>query len=336
MLPRLQPLLSSKAAPLTVTALAAGTLLGLGGWLWMSAEDTIARRRLRTPSVTVSVTHPGQAPVAARPARKAPPQPAASDPSLVESSTFGALPRIGKKGQKPWQAYAAPASKTKGRRLTVILHGAGLDKAFLESALARLPAPVTFAFLPYGADLDISIARVRAARHEALMLAPMEPKSFPYDDPGGRALMLEYDDTQNQDRLLWAMGRGIGYTGIMPLFGDAFTETPWRIDPVLETVAARGLLFVDASGEKGQAVTSARAEARAVPWLGANSVLLDARDRRTLQRGLEEALKKKRAVVVAPFLPVTVQVLARDLPALGKDGVTLTPVSAVAAASLKK
>jgi polysaccharide deacetylase 2 family uncharacterized protein YibQ len=53
--------------------------------------------------------------------------------------------------------------------------------------MAKLPAPVSFAITPYGADLEQLAERARAQKHEVLLQVPMEPYDFPDNDPGPQA-----------------------------------------------------------------------------------------------------------------------------------------------------
>jgi polysaccharide deacetylase 2 family uncharacterized protein YibQ len=120
----------------------------------------------------------------------------------------------------------------------------------------------------------------------------------------------------------------------MPLFGDAFTETPWRIDPILQAITARGLLFVDSTSRRGQDVTGGRATIHGMPWLAVSGNALTQRGREGLEQALQDAAKSARSVgkttLLLPLLPVTLDVLQKRLAGILKDDIALAPVSALA------
>ena len=72
---------------------------------------------------------------------------------------------------------------------------------------------MTFAFAPYGGDLERLVARARDEGHEVLLQVPMEPFDYPDNDPGPQTLLTSLDAGQNIDRLHWLMSRFQGYVG---------------------------------------------------------------------------------------------------------------------------
>ena len=118
------------------------------------------------------------------------------------------------------------------------------QRELTTEALDKLPAPVTFAFAPYGADVDSSSARARSEGHEVLLQVPMEPFDYPDNDPGPQTLLTTLHAEQNIDRLHWLMSRFQGYVGIANHMGARFTATEQALAPVLqETAQARADLF---------------------------------------------------------------------------------------------
>ena len=55
-----------------------------------------------------------------------------------------------------------PPDKTDAPRIAIVVGGLGISATGTADALAKLPAPVTLAFAPYGADLDKLAQRARA------------------------------------------------------------------------------------------------------------------------------------------------------------------------------
>jgi len=317
-------------------------------WLGYHAEDTISKRRLQLPSGEATIeeipfdsalytkyqkqqkkTDPLQRKTSS--AKKKP----VSTEGLIEVSSYGALPRISKSGLEARKAYAASNKHREEAYLCLIFEGAGLNPPLLEQALRTLPHPVAFAFSPYGQDLDVAMSSVRAAGHEALLLIPMEPADYPLRDPGGRALMTKMETAQNTERLLWFLGRGIGYTGVMPFLGDAFTETPWRIDPILRVLAERGLLFMDNTSLKGKKITQALSRNLQVAYAPTTEDGRTLTDAPAITALLRRLSPKKTAVVVLPF---TLPAITGAATFLGNhefgDGILLPPSAIVTVADV--
>lgn len=96
-----------------------------------------------------------------------------------------------------------------------MIGGLGISASGTADAFAKLPAPVTFALAPYGADLTKLAERARADNHELLLQVPMEPFDFPNNDPGPQTLLTSLTSEQNIDRLHLLMSRFQGYVGLL-------------------------------------------------------------------------------------------------------------------------
>ncbi len=178
----------------------------------------------------------------------APPDPALLQPSNAYAG--GKLPRIGPNHRMPMQAYAARFNASDSRpRIAILMAGIGMNEADSRAAASHLPAAVALAVTPYAAQLDALLADARAAGHELLVSIPMEPQGFPLNDPGNQALLTGASDAVNAQRLEWAMTRFTGYVGATGALGDMrgerFAAAANQMSPVLDTLAQRGLLYVD-------------------------------------------------------------------------------------------
>ena len=89
-----------------------------------------------------------------------------------------------------WERYRQPFNMADQRpRIAVVLSGLGLSDSATEAAINKLPAAVTLSFSPYARDLERWIALARARGHEVMLDLPMEPASFPAEDPGPQGLL---------------------------------------------------------------------------------------------------------------------------------------------------
>ena len=257
------------------------------------------------------------------------------DERLLESTRHGRIPKVVAGGTRSVDAYAAGTAKdaSKGPRVAIIVGGLGISASITAAAMTRLPAAVTLAFVPYGANLDDLAARARARGHEVLLQAPMEAFDYPDNDSGPQTLLTTLPSEQNLDRLHWQMARVQGYVGVMNFMGARFTTSEKAMAPVLDDIAKRGLLFVD-DGSSARSVASHLAAANNMPFAKAEEVLdavpTPAEIDRALSRLELAARKNGVAVGMAAALPVSIDRIVRWAKGAEARGFTLVPVTAAA------
>jgi polysaccharide deacetylase 2 family uncharacterized protein YibQ len=255
------------------------------------------------------------------------------DNALVERTADGLLPKIGADGRKPWQVYARPFDPADKRpRIALIISGLGQSAAATEAAIQRLPGGVTLAYTAYARNLAQWINLSRAAGHEVLLTVPMEPVDYPANDPGPYTLLTALGEAENRARLHWLMSRFTGYTGVVNLMGSRFTTEPTPLQPVLDELNRRGLLFVD-SRSSLSSVAGKMAGDMKLPRAVNNRFIDTKAARDEIDRQLEELEKIARSEgaalgIGAPY-PVTIERVARWAQELNDKGIALAPVSAV-------
>jgi hypothetical protein len=258
---------------------------------------------------------------------------AAPDPGLVEDSPQGKLPIIGKDGREPWHVYARHFDAADRRPVVaIVITGLGLDQAATREAMDRLPPAVTLAFSPYARDLAVAIAAARKAGHEVLLGLPMEPSDYPRRDPGPETLLTSLDAAHNLARLAWVMSRGSAYVGLVAIMGDRFAVQRDSLEPVLEALKKRGLLYVDnhaaaasAAGDIGRdlGLAIAVADRRLDGEAGAAAIDQALTDLETV------ATQDGAALGLGAVYHVTLDRVIAWAPTLDKKGVALAPVSAI-------
>ena len=256
---------------------------------------------------------------------------------LLETSRHGAIPRIAPDGARPAELYARAAAplqgKKEGPRVAIVIGGLGVSANVTRQATEKLPGPVTFAFTPYGTDVEGMVTSARAAGHEVLLQAPMEPFDYPDNDPGPQTLLTTLSLDQNTDRLHWLMSRFQGYVGIANYMGARFTSTEAALAPVLKEVSRRGLIYVD-DGSSPRSLAGQIASANNLPFARAE-ILLDAVTTTAhIDRALArlEALAREHgsAVGMASALPASIERIAQWAKAAEGRGIVLVPITAVA------
>ncbi|HEX2592273.1 MAG TPA: divergent polysaccharide deacetylase family protein, partial [Rhizomicrobium sp.] len=183
-----------------------------------------------------------------------------ADPGLIEQTSQGPLPRIADDGRTPMAAYAPPPTGVTGKpKIAIVITGLGFSARETSSALSKLPAAVTLAFAPYSDDAQRWVGEARKEGHEVLVEVPMEPFDFPDSDPGPHTLRTGVSEDQNTQRLMWALTRFTGYTGITNLLGSRFLSDQDSLSPTLAFLSKRGLLFYD-NGSVSRSVAPAVAK----------------------------------------------------------------------------
>lgn len=262
---------------------------------------------------------------------------AAVDPKLLETTRHGAIPKIGPDGTRPSARYAHPRQVPPNKKdlpvIAIVIGGLGISASGTADAFAKLPATVTFALAPYGADLEKLAEHARADAHEVLLQVPMEPFDYPDNDPGPQTLLASLSSEQNIDRLHWLMSRFQGYVGIMSYMGARFTASEQALAPVLQDAAKRGLVFVD-DGSSSRSIAGQLAGSHNLPFAKADIVLDIVPTPVEIDRALARLEMRARdsgtAVGFATAQPVTIARIAEWAKKAEARGFLLEPISMVA------
>ncbi|WP_063684983.1 divergent polysaccharide deacetylase family protein [Bradyrhizobium stylosanthis] len=261
-----------------------------------------------------------------------PPVMAGIDPKLLEKSRYGMIPAISG-DLKPFNVYAADADRAKAAKMPVVaivIGGLGVGAAKTTDAIMKLPAAVTLAFTPYGADPGKLAERARAQRHEIFLQIPMEPYDFPDNDPGPQTLLTSLSPDQNMDRLYWHLSRMQGYAGLTNFMGARFVATEPAMQPIIREAAKRGLGFFD-DGSSPRSIAPQAAANASVPF-GKGDIAIDvvptpAEIDRALTKLESAARERGVAVGTASALPVSIDRVSAWTKTLGDRGILLVPLT---------
>ncbi len=266
--------------------------------------------------------------------------------SIVNSQNFTDKVKI-KKGVSPfvmpdpvqnnvpvdvWRKHAIsfkPAAGIKGK-VIIIIDDLGLSEKRTYQ-LSRLPAPMTFAYLPYADNLKEQTSYARDQGHELMIHVPMEPMSAT-QDPGPMALRVSMDSTEIDRRLKKVFNSFDGYIGINNHMGSKLTQDSRVMKQVMAELKKRGLVFIDS---KTSAKSVAAKTAKDIGlYYAQRDVFLDhiATDELVagaLKQVEDRALKYGYAIAIGHPKSVTINALKEWLPTLADKGLELAPVSAV-------
>lgn len=344
----LQPATAAKASAATDSHAAAVESAGPGRYDGPAPSQAPAARGkdLGAPGTTTvniingttgtrqEVTIPAPGNAAGAPAAAA--ASAGIDQKFVEMTPQGPIPKIAADGVRPADAFAQPVHASPGKpdapRIALIVGGLGVSAKATAEALAKLPAAVTLAFVPYGSDAAW-VARARGEGHEVLLQVPMEPFDYPDNDSGPETLLTSLAPQQNIDRLHWLMSRFQGYVGLINMMGARFTASEQAFAPVLREVAKRGLMFVD-DGANPRSVAGSIAGANNLPFVKAEVSVDSVPTANEIDRALGrlEMIARERhvAVGIASALPVSIAQIAKWIKSAQSRGLLLVPITAAA------
>ena len=233
-----------------------------------------------------------------------------------------------------WERFRQPFNTEDQRpRIAVVLTGLGLSDSATQAAIDNLPPAITLSFSPYARGLERWIALARARGHEVMIDLPMEPASFPNDDPGPQALLTSLSTEDNLDRLDWVLSRGSAYVGVAGAMGSRFTASRTHMEVLLQELKSRGLIFLDNRTTERSVAPAVAAEIglksafnnRSIDERQASRVAIDAR----LAQIERIALSEGSAVAMAQPYPVTLQRLADWSTEITARGMVIAPISAL-------
>lgn len=255
--------------------------------------------------------------------------------AVSEEGPYGPLPRIGRNNKKPSAVYARMTSNgvimSDAPKIAIVLGGMGLNKDLTLRAIKSLPGDVTFAFAPYGEDLQPLVNKARAGGHEIVLQIPMEPFGFPQTNPGPKTLVSGADTNANLDALMWHMGRFAGYAAVMNYMGGKFLADTSSLRPVLAEVRKRGLLFVG-DGTVSNNTLEAVAGAAGLSVREAQVVIDADPTPASIGRALAdlEARARREGVAIGSGagLAITIDAVAAWAKDLDNRGIILIPVTA--------
>lgn len=253
--------------------------------------------------------------------------------SVTEVTPDGPLPKVGEK--TPAQAYAqiTPMNVLYSDRpkIAIVLGGMGLNAKLTQKAIKTLPATISFAFAPYGDDLQATVNKARSQGHEVMLQLPMEPPGYPANNPGPNTLLADAGAADNLKALRWNMSRFAGYIGVTNYLGGRFLAVAGSLQPVMAELKSRGLYYL----QDASVVSNASDEVTRVTGLKsrrAEIVLDGTQDVASIQAQLAELEQQARgsgmAVATGTGLEVTIDTVADWAKDVESRGFVLVPVSA--------
>ncbi|WP_158090247.1 divergent polysaccharide deacetylase family protein [Kiloniella majae] len=233
-----------------------------------------------------------------------------------------------------WKLYGQKVPAADGRpRIAIVLTGLGLSRAATEAAIRQLPSEITLSFTPYAKNLESWIALARSINHEVMLDLPMEPLTYPSDDPGPQALLTGRQPEGNLNNLAWIANRGSGYVGMSAYMGSRFVTSERQMRPVMEYFKDHGLLFLD-SGDNDASLVPSIGKSLGTPVVVNQRAIDEAQlSRQAIDARLAQieriATKNGYAIATGRPFPVTLERVAKWVSTIEEKGYQLVPITAV-------
>ncbi len=278
-------------------------LIGLG--LKLSQQKTLESWNSRIPHAITSVTD--------------------KSPQDFASQTPPDMPKL------PDLPPVVPVNGKQQPTIALIMTNAGLSASMTERAFSELPAPVAMAFSPYTVQLQMSVDRAIKDKRDAILLLPMEPTTYPKDDPGPQALLSRNSTRENQKNIEWLLARSPHITGSMNFMGSRFLSDSANLHPVFTALKQKNLFFIENPGAPGTAQSEVTARRSKLPYLSSDvivDVIASENDIRLQLVALEKiAAERGYAVGIVHPYPVTFNTLGSWADTLARRGFRLVPPS---------
>lgn len=245
---RLSPLYKKRLLQGVLAYVLIVALTGL--WLWVKADSTRTHWNNRIPQAN------------------APVQSADPQATVEQAVTMPENP--------PQMAVTATPVNGTQPAIALILTNAGISKNTTTQALNDLPTQVGIAFSPYTdiAALEGFTQQAAAQKRDSLLLIPMEPISYPKDDPGPKALLSRASLKDNARNIEWLLSRTGNIKGSMNYMGSRFLTDSNNLRPLFNALNKNDLLFIENAGGQSRRLAETTARISKTPYI-ATDIILD-------------------------------------------------------------
>ncbi|MGB8816409.1 MAG: divergent polysaccharide deacetylase family protein [Rhizobiaceae bacterium] len=255
------------------------------------------------------------------------------EPDLIEQGAAGQLPKRAADGRRPFDVYQRSWSGTRGARVAIVIGGMGVSQTSTQAAIDTLPPEITLAFAPQGNSLSRWAQAARKKGHEILLQVPMEPFDYPRVDPGRGTLIVEAAPEANLKVLQDSMGRLTNYVGVVNYLGARFTAEEAALDPVMQELGKRGLMYLD-DGTSARSQADSLSQRGGAPFAASDLTIDGVQDKADILKSLDQleatARAKGSAIAMGTGFDVTVEAVTEWAKGAKKRGIEIVGVASLA------
>jgi hypothetical protein len=214
-------------------------------------------------------------------------------------------------------------------QVAIIVDDLGIDLPAARALLA-LDLPLTMAVLPEERHTREVAELAHARGREVLVHIPMEPESYPQNDPGRQALLLGLSQEEIRLRLRSHFRKVPHAVGGNNHMGSRFTQYNDGMRTVMQVLRQENRFFVD-SRTSPHSVAPVEARRAGVPIVCRDLFLDNRRDVEVIGRELRKLVRmgrdRNQAIGICHPYPETVQALQLQCDWIKRQGVDIVPVS---------
>jgi len=219
-------------------------------------------------------------------------------------------------------------------KLALIIDDFGnISKKMTDKFCHETDPAVTFAIIPGRARSVYTMKKAIATKHETMIHMPMEPGSYPKNDPGDNAIFVDMNEKEIRKKVVAYIKELPDCVGANNHMGSLVTSDEYIISIVLDELKKYNLYFVD-SKTTGTSEAYKVAQKLGIPSFERNYFLDDpAADKKTRDRRIsqikEKFKKRERVVVIAHcFSQKHLDNINKFVEAAKEIGFEVVPVSA--------
>lgn len=222
-----------------------------------------------------------------------------------------------------------PSNTQPKAQIAIIVDDLGRDLHAVRDLLA-IDLNLTMAVMPEEIHTAESAELAYRAGREVLVHMPMEPDSYPQNNPGPGALLLGQDRSEIQRRVSIMFANVPHAVGGNNHMGSRFTQYPEGMQAVFEVMKEGGWFFVDSRTSPGSIALS-EAHSANVASVSRDIFLDNSRNVDAIARQLREAVKiarsRRKVVAICHPYPETLQALRQEAAYLHQQDIQVVPVS---------
>ncbi len=272
------------------------------GWIWWKSDETLTAWNARVPHTDATIKQ------------------VYVTPQITEA-----------KPATSFENTAALPAAGEGGFVSLIMTDVGLSQADTTRAVDDLPPEIALAFSPYGNKVQSWITKAKKANHETLSLIPMEPLTYPKDDPGPLSLLTRQSDSDNSRNLAAVLTATDGTAGAMNFMGSSMMQDQKDMTSLLNTLKKRSQIFIE-NPQGTDSLTEDVAKSTGAAYLEADMLIDRNANEIDIQKQLIalEGIARARgyAVGIAQPYPLTFNIIKTWAGSLDRRGIKLVPLSA--------
>lgn len=216
--------------------------------------------------------------------------------------------------------------------ITLIITNLGISEKQTENAILDLPYATSLALSPYSQKLDFWAEQSHIEKHETLSLLPMEPLTYPTQDPGQLALSTRNSTDENKENLEKLLKKDHKNIAYMNYMGDRFLTNRTKLVTVFRKLKELDATFVESPVTQKSVAPRVAAEV-GLTYLRADTIIDKNLTRYHIFNELDllEEMAKERgyAIGIAHSYPVTFDTINKWVQQLHDTEIKLAPLSTI-------